>query len=1031
MLVGLALACGWLWLDMARPQDAARAAPPAAEQNAGAIRVPAGFVVERVAEPPLIEHPMMACFDERGRLFVAEAAGVNRKADLLLKELPNRIRLLEDTDGDGRFDRSTIFADKMTFPMGVLWHDGAVFAASAPSLWRLQDTTGKGVADQRKELVTKFGFIGNAADIHGPFLGPDGWLYWTDGRHGHEIIGPDGHVLKGEAARVFRCRPDGHDVEAVCGGGMDDPVEIAFTPEGEALATVDIFLSRPSRIDTIVHCVWGGVFPYYEQVLHEFQRTGDLLPAAVNLGWCAPSGLMRYRDTALGKQYRDNLFSAQFNTHKIQRHVLTRTGGTFRGTSEDFLVSPNVDFHPTDVLEDADGSLLVLDTGSWFSHCPTSQIARPVPGAIYRVRRAGAPRVADPRGLKIAWERLTPQELAGLLDDPRFMVRDWAVHLLGKRGAAAVPVLRAIVASGASVRARRNAVWAATRSDTSAARAVARTGLNDKDPSVRNAAAHSIGLYRDAAALPRLLDMVVKDPSPAVRREAATALGRMRRPTAVPALLAGLGTGGDRFVEHALIYALLEIADREATLPGLHAASPQVQRATLIALDQMDGGKLTRALVTPFLEADDLALRQTAWSLVTARPEWAAEVLAFLRQWLAGPELSEARRDMLRTALLAFPRNPAVQELIDQGLRRWETPRPTRLLLLETIAQMPLERLPATWIEDLNTSVAQGDERIARQAVATIRTRGAAREFDAALQQLAANAQRPAELRVAALGAVSPGTANLDEAFFHLLIGRLDANQPPLTRLAAARALGNARLNDGQLDALLKLVSAAGALELSDLLGAYERSGNPSLGKNLLAALDGSAALPSVAPATLRRVVQAYPGGIRQLAGPLLQRLELDLGKQRALLASLEPVLAKGDPKRGREVFFGHQAACSSCHRIGSEGGRVGPDLSTIGAIRSGRDLLESIVLPSASIVRGYEPYVITTRDGRVYSGIIVRETPDAVYLVNADRTEMRIARSAVDSLERSRVSIMPQGLEAQLSREDLANLIAYLQTLR
>ena len=741
---------------------------------------------------------------------------------------------------------------------------------------------------------------------------------------------------------------------------------------------------------------------------------------------------MRSRDAGLGTEYHDNLFSAQFNTHKIQRHVLTRSGGTFQATSVDFLVSPSADFHPTDVLEDADGSLLVLDTGGWFSHCPTSKLgAKPVQGGIYRVRRAEAPPVADPRGRKVAWDQLSPKELAGLLDDPRFMVRDRAVHLLGQRGAKAVPVLREVVTGAASTRARRNAVWAATRIETAEARAVVRAALDDEDASVRNTAAHSVGLYRDSAAKPRLLHRVVHDPSPAVRREAATALGRMRRQEAVPALLAGLGAGGDRFVEHALIYAMIEIADWEATLPGLQADNPQVQRATLIALDQMDGGRLTRELVTPFLEAKDAALRELAWSLFTARPKWAPEVIGILRQWLSDGELSEVRHDMLRVALLAFAKNPAVQEMIDQALRRANTSRSTRLLLLETIAQMPLDKLPPAWIEDLNRGVADRVEGVARAAVATIRTRGAARDFDAALQQLAADEQRPLDLRVAALGATSPGAARLAPALFHVLIGRLDAKQPPLARLAAALALGNAHLSDDQLQALLKAVPAAGALELPELLGAYERSTSPAVGRGLLAALDKAPALASVAPATLRRVLQVYPPDVRRQAEPIFKRLEGDTDKQKALLASLEPVLEQGNPKRGRDIFFGHKAACSSCHAIGPEGGRIGPDLSKIGAIRSGHDLLESIVLPSNSIVRGYEPYVITTREGRVHNGIIVRETADAVYLVNADRIEIRIPRAAVDSIERNRASIMPQGLEAQLSRQDLANLIAYLLTLK
>src|SRR5262249_56198055 len=123
----------------------------------------------------------------------------------------------------------------------------------------------------------------------------------------------------------------------------------------------------------------------------------------------------------LGVGYRDNFFSTLFNTHKVQRHILQREGATFAAKNEDFLVSTNPDFHPTDVLEDADGSLLVLDTGGWFRiGCPKSPIAKPeINGAIYRVRRSGAVPLADPRGLELAWDRLKASALIPLLDDPR------------------------------------------------------------------------------------------------------------------------------------------------------------------------------------------------------------------------------------------------------------------------------------------------------------------------------------------------------------------------------------------------------------------------------------------------------------------------------------------------------------------------------------------------------------------------------------------------------------------------------------
>jgi putative membrane-bound dehydrogenase-like protein len=995
------------------------------------ITVPPGFVVERVAGPPLVEHPYMATFDERGRLYVCDAQGVNLEAKDLLKAPPNRIRLLEDTDGDGRFDKSTVFADKMTFPMGVLPYAGSVYSASAPSLWRLRDTDGNGVADRRDELVTKFGFSGNAADIHGPFLGPDGRLYWTDGRHGHEIAQPDGSILKGLAARIFRCRPDGRDVEVVCGGGMDDPVEIAFTEEGEPLATVDILVGQPRRIDAIIHCIEGGVFPYHE-AFKEFKLTGDLLPPTSELGWVAPAGMMRVRGTALGKQYQDNLFTAQFNVHRVQRHVLERDGASFRATNEDFLVSTDPDFHPTDVLEEADGSLLVVDTGGWFRiGCPTSRIAKPeVKGAIYRVRRRDAARPDDPRGLGLKWDELPPHRLAGLLDDPRFSVRDRAVEALAGHGAAALDELKQVLQESRSVMARRNAVWALTRVECLEARGAVRLALADKDSSVRQAAVHSAGLLRDADALPQLLKLVVTDGVAAVKRESATALGRIRRATAVPALFDGLRGGGDRFLEHALIYALIEIADREATLKGLQDPSPLVRRGALIALDQMTGGNLTRDQVTPLLNTSDPALQQAALAIVTRRRGWARETIGLLGDWLRQEKLDATRQESLRGALLAFAGEKSVQDLVARTLHDDGTPPGTRLLLLETMAQAPLPKLPDAWVKELGTTLTRHDDRVVGQALAVAR---AARvtEFDDTLLALARDKGRPADVRIAAIAAVAPRLPELKTGLYDYLRARLDQEVPPLERLAAAQALSGARLDDAQLAGLAQVIASAGGLELPHLLAPYEHNHTAAVGKELVQALARSPGLTSLTPDALRRTLQDYPAEVREAAGPLLKRLAPDAEQQKARLAELEPLLTGGDRARGREVFYGKKATCALCHAVRGEGGHIGPDLSTIGAIRTGRDLLESIVFPSASFARGYEPYVVATRAGTVVTGTLARETREAVFLHQADRSEVRVARAEIDSIEPGRVSIMPQGLDAQISRQDLGDLLAFLQALR
>jgi putative heme-binding domain-containing protein len=1006
--------------------DEASTATPAAER-VSRLRVPDGFEVELVAAPPLVEHPMMACFDERGRLFVAEAAGVNLRADELLKDPPNRIRLLEDTNQDGRFDKSTIFADRMTLPMGVLWYRGALYTASPPSLWRLEDTDQDGRADRREELVTRFGFTGNAADIHGPFLGPDGRFYWADGRHGHTIQRPDGSALTGKAARIFRCRPDGTDVEAVCGGGMDNPVEVAFTPEGEPLATVDILISRPSRIDAIIYCIEGGVYPYYEPVLGEFKRTGDLLPAVGSLGWVAPAGLMRYRDEAFGADYRDDLFSAQFNTRRVQRHPVAREGAAFRLGNEDFLVSSDPDFHPTDVLEDADGSLLVLDTGGWFRiGCPTSQIAKPeIDGAIYRVRRTGAIPPADPRGRELPWDTLTP----AALDDPRFAVRDRAVDALAARGAEAVPVLDELLRKSPSVRARRNAVWALTRIDDPAARAALGEAMRDPDPSVRLAAAHAVGLNRVPEALTQLMTMVTGS-EPAVRRAAATALGRLKRDEAIPALLQGLKADNDRFLDHAIIYALIAIADRGATLPGLSDSRSSVRRGALIALDQMDGGRLTREQVVPLLDTPDAALQKAVLSVINARPDWGEAVAGLLRQWIARGDLDEARRDALRDTVLAFAANPEIQDLVARALPQHETPAATRLLLIEAISGTSLKPLPPVWVEALRGCLHDRQDSVVRQAIATARAVGGS-AFDDALEQLGHDPSRSAEVRVAAWAAAARRTPEIGAGDFAFLRSQLRGDTPPLLRRAAADALGDLRLDDDQRLDLAQSVAEAGPFELPHLLAAFERPGSPAVAARFLAALGTAPGLPSVSSETLRRTLARHPEDVRAAAAPLLERLEAGRQEQQARLAELEPLLKSGDARRGRAVFFGARATCSACHLAGDQGGRIGPDLSKIGAIRSGRDLLEAIISPSSSFVRGYEPYLVASRDGRQYMGTLARETVDAIVLNTSDGTEVRIPRASIEELQQGRVSIMPQGLDTQLTREQLADLLAFLQALR
>jgi putative heme-binding domain-containing protein len=515
-----------------------------------------------------------------------------------------------------------------------------------------------------------------------------------------------------------------------------------------------------------------------------------------------------------------------------------------------------------------------------------------------------------------------------------------------------------------------------------------------------------------------------------LRREAATAVGRLRRKEALPALWKALRAGGDRFLEHSLIYALIEIGDRDGLLQGLRDPSPVVRRAALIALDQMDGGNLTRGLVTPLLNTDDPALQQTALAIITARPGWAKEIAGLLRQWLGKTELDAARQESLRGALLAFSTDPTVQEVVAQTLRREQTPLTLRLLLLETMARVPLKKLPAAWVRELGHHLRDRSGRIVRQTVATIRAAGVS-DFDGALLDLAKDKGRPAGLRVAALAAAAPRLKRTEPPVFVFLVKQLDKDGQPLARLAAAEVLGQVRLDEAQLLTLAGVVDGAGPLEMPHLLAAYEQSHSGKVGARLVAGLAQSPGLPGLTADALRRALRSYPAEVRKAARPLFKRLEVDTAKQKARLAELNGVLTGGDARRGQAVFFGVKASCAACHTVHGNGGRVGPELTKIGATRSGPDLLEAIVFPSASFARGYEPFTIETREGKSYSGIIARATSEAIYLRTADRAEIRLARSTIDTINRSQVSIMPQGLDGQLSKQELADLIAFLKSLQ
>jgi putative membrane-bound dehydrogenase-like protein len=532
------------------------AAASAAEFRSGihTFTVPEGYVVERVAGPPLVDRPITMSFDETGALYVTDSSGSNEKPDKQLANPTHRILRLVDRDGDGIFDERTVFAERLAFPEGTLWLDGSLYVSAPPQIWKFTDTDRDGVAEKREVWFDGGTLTGCANDLHGPYAGPDGFIYWCKGAFDEQrhTLG-DGRKFRSRASHVFRARPDGSGLDVVFTAGMDNPVDVAFSPAGEMFVS-GTFLLHPSAEgrDGIVHAVHGGVWGKEHNVLDGHPRTGPLMPVMVHRGAAAASGLEILRSDALGG--RGDLLCAEFNLRRISRHTLSPDGATFKAESRDLLASDQMDFHPTDVVEDADGSVLIADTGGWYKLCcPTSTLAKPdVLGAIYRVRKADAPKVNDPRGLRLDWAKAD----VAWLGDPRPAVVERAMAALAKRGE--VAPLRELLRTSGDARTRTNAVWTLTRISGEEARAASRVALADADAIVRTAAMHSVALWRDYAATDALLAELRK-PDAHSRRGAAMALGRIGDRRAIAPLLEADSGKGDRFLQHAIAYALYEI----------------------------------------------------------------------------------------------------------------------------------------------------------------------------------------------------------------------------------------------------------------------------------------------------------------------------------------------------------------------------------------------------------------------------------------------------------------------------------------
>ena len=964
-----------------------RAAAPVPQAD-----IPANMELVVAARPPLVQHPLMACFDDRGRLFVADAVGLNLRRKELEEQLPNRVLMLEDKDGDGLFDQSTVFADKMTFPQGACWLDGSLYVASPPGIWKFTDTDGDGVADRREMIVGGFDFDGNAADVHGPFLHPtNGRLYWCHGRKGHKVVQKDGTLVhEGKASGIWSCRPDGSDVQWHSLGSMDNPVEVDFTPEGDLFGVVNLYYNQP-RGDTLMHWLYGGVYERPDQLaaIAGLPRTMERMPVVHNYGHVAVSGCTFYRSGALNPEWKGDMLVAFFNTQKVVRTKLVPAGATFTATEHELLKIHDPDVHVTDVLEDADGSLLVIDTGGWFRiGCPASLTAKPdLRGAIYRLRKKGQPRMADAFGQNIQWGNLRTGELEQLATDERWKVRAKATALLAQT-------------------------------------------------SGRNGAATS----------PQLLDAS----QPQMRLRACEAIARAKRiePAQRAALLSMLGEPLDPALEHAAMFAAM--ATQAFDLATLReAASPRVTRRLLVILEQSSADQSVRdALLESayrHVDSPDVDLARAAVAIVARHPQAMERAYNEMVTKLAAPRVPRGSLNVMAEVTGTQLAKPEAQELITLMLKHaapevrqaaWRiigqqsgaVKNPAWFAPIEgdLVQAMAIAGGPATVSSARPTDVAlEAGLPLLLDAIAKM---GSDR-FDEALQAIIKDPRRPQPLRLKALSALSRSGQPVSAEAFALLLQLVQGETSPTARIDAARLLARAQLSRAQLTALAPVLPGAGPVELLELLKLARRM-DPATGRLWAESLVRSPVFDAVEESAIKSSFSSLPPELyEKILAPAVRAAAATIDVKKRKIETLAAAFSRGRAPEGRKVY--ESSACMACHKVGELGRAMGPDLSRIGQIRRPRDLLESIIFPSATIARDYETHVVETSDGQSHIGMLKSDTVDGLVLQDVAGQEKVIPHVQVIANSLLATSLMPVGLEQTLTEQQLLDLIAWLASLQ
>lgn len=935
---------------------------PDAEKST--FRLAPGLRIDLIAAEPQVESPVACAFDEAGKLWVVE-----------MLDYPNgpakgepgqgRIKVLEDRDGDGRFEHATVFADRLLFANGLLHWDGGVIVTAAPHVLFLKDTDGDGKADRREVLYEGFAAGNPQLRVSHPTVGPDGWVYVANGLRGGEVRRhgqPDAKAIP-LGGKDFRFDLVNDRAEAIPGmgqfGNTFDRWGNRFVCDNRNHLRHVVFPTDPGTRNPLLVTP-----PLLQDTCDDphgpLSSGAKIYPLSRNWTtsnlhagrFTAACGVFVEKGGLLPEPFAGGAFTCDPTGNLVHLETLIPDGPSFRSKpwkeGVEFLAAPDEWSRPVFLTQDPSGALVVVDMyRAVIEHpefMPTELKSRPdltlgrERGRIWRI----SPEACKPGGRAPDLGRLQPGELVKLLAHPDWWHRTTAQRLLlASKDPAAVEALTASAAKTDSPEGLILAAW----------------------------------LLESKGKLPNDVPKRMAEFGHPRVREHGVRLLENRRPT-IDEYLMRTADEDDR-VRFQTALSLGACGDNAVSMLDELATNSDLDQWTRIAVASSAAGR-TASLVRSLLrERSRFAEKPTANRLRLVQE--LCELVG------AGRSGAEAER-VLDAAIRLDPRwQRAALTGLAEGVARRGTPFPAFL------DKYPEPRRQVTAILAAATAPAADPKAGEEDRAAAVRLLAHA-PWDAAspvLSKLVAADDTPTPVRLAAVRSLA---AHPRPEVAGLLLGGWRGYTPSVR---------------------------------AEVLEALVR--DPARAAALLAAVEAGKVRPGdIDPTRARRLIVAKDATVRTRAARLLKDgLPAD---RKEVLEKYRPALTMtADALRGREVFRNH---CANCHAVAGIGVQVGPDISDT-RTKTPEMLLTDVLNPNAAIDGNYVAYTVTTKDGKSLTGVIASETAAGITLRREQNQSDTVLRADIDELRSSGQSLMPEGLEMNVSVQEMADLIRFLKDWR